>query len=127
MSIREWLRRWLGIDRDLAKLREDFPRAVEATVLRIKPGDVLLLRLPEKINHDQIRRIEIYWTEAAARLGIQPPIAVLDGGASFQILRRHARGARRAQRFASGGVVASGRSYLVGEDTLEQVAREGGQ
>jgi hypothetical protein len=113
MSIRGWVRRWLEIDRDIAKVREDLPRAVEATVVRVKPGDVLILRTDESLSLEQADRIKRRWEADTARLGFRVPVIVLSG-LHLQILRQHARGARRGRHFATGGVVEP-RNYLVGE------------
>jgi hypothetical protein len=125
MNVKRWLREWLGIERDLAQLREEAPRAVEATVLRIKPGDVLLLRTDEILSDQTADGIKRHWEAHAGRLGITTQVIVLSG-LRLQILRQRARAVRRHQRFATGGVVEAVRS-LVGEAVSEQILSGGGQ
>jgi hypothetical protein len=90
MTLRARFRRWLGIERDIERINA----RAEAMVLRLKPGDVLVMEVPRDFSHREAERIQELWKPVLERVGITAPIVVVQG--RMRVLRPRARGVRRA-------------------------------
>lgn len=57
-----------------------------ATVLRLQPGDVLVLSVEQHITRDMSDRLRARFSPLKEQLGLAD-VVILDGGATFSVMR----------------------------------------
>jgi hypothetical protein len=66
----------------------DLPPIVEAVVLRVQPGDAIVLKVDQDVSQDQAERVRCAWKAAVRGSDAEfVPVVVMSGAVSMTVTR----------------------------------------